>query len=703
MADDPTLPSEVEQTIEETTGGEIEAPRPANRKQAPSYKVVGDSKIPVSDKQGSVWKSRKEIAIKSLGDLPEAWEEAIRYFENDQTGHRQITSRHGVGNNVGNQRINENVTETENVIFANVTTMVPTLYARNPSIEITTDSEQFQRAATQVERLVNAIIAKRSHPGISLKSKAKRAVVTSLLTNRSWINIGWTFKDDSSDKAFDDLQRISEGYLKADTTKEIEELEGQLETLEKNIAILTPAGPWAKFKGPHQVLVDPASEEMDASDAKWIMVSDFMPTQSLLARYATKDRDSKQWKSIFAPTHIMRMSSDGEDSHEDIDAFSLFQSGKSAKDHGFEDEESFEAAQLTLVWFVWDKVTRRLLLFSDKDWAWPLWVWDDPYQLENFYPIYPLTFHLGPAGPMTKGEVSYYLDQQDAINEMNDEEKRARRWARKNIFFNKNLTNRDDVEAVLNGPDGTARGLDLPEGFRLQDVIGSVIPPGINIRELYDKELKYRAIDRISSVSETLRGAQFKTNTTNDAVQANVSASNMRVDEKSDAIEDWLGAIGWGLAQMCLINMDQEMVASFIGREQAEGWVNYSPEEIRANFSMRVVGGSSKKPTSQAKKSEALEMGQVLGQFVNAAPGPVLTIMLQVMEQAFDEIVMKQEDWTSLKEAIAQQAQQGPGGGGGEADPKEAIKQLLSQLPPQLQQQVVAALQQGGAAGQTMQ
>ena len=207
-----------------------------------------------------------------------------------------------------------------------------------------------------------------------------------------------------------------------------------------------------------------------------------------------------------------------------------------------------------------------------------------------------------------------------------------------------------------------------------------------------------------------MRGEQFKTNTNSAAVQANASAANMRVDEKSDQIEDWIGQIYWGIAQLCLMNMSREEVTNLIGEEEAAEWETMSPEEI-STLSQQVVGGSTKKPTSAAKKEEALEFGQVLGQFVNAAPGPVLKTMLQVMERAFDEVTMREEDWVELQEAIEQQsgAEQPPqeGQAGGQNDiataSPEQLQEVLAQLPPELKQQVKSSIESGVSPQQALQ
>ena len=693
------IPEDVDANIDASLGDDKPVRR--RRKREPAYRVVGDSKIPVSKATGKMWKSRVSQAKSHTEDVREAWSEAIRYFENDQLEHR-VRQQHASGNTLGNQKLNSNITETENVVFANVTTMVPALYSRNPEAEFTSNVESKKRLATITERLVNVLGGRKASPGINLKPKAKRSVVTCLLTNRAWIKIGWTAKQESSEQALEDLAKLAKQLEKAKDTKKIIEVEGKIQALEESIDILQPSGPFVKVKSPFEIHVDPSAKEIDLSDANWLIEEDILPTEFILAKYAKRKGKSNEFRSIYAPTHIMKVSlgEQNDDDNNSADNFSIFEEGKdTAKSFGFNDEIAFEKAKMTKVFKVYDKVTRRVLMFNSKDWTWPIWVWDDPDRLDTFYPFYPLTFFESPNGPLTKGEVSYYLDQQDAINEITDETRRARRWGRRNIFYNSNVLSQEDATIVLNGDDGTARGLNVPVETKLSDVIGSIPPPSIQFDKLFDKENYYRAIDRISSVGTVLRGEQFKTNTNQAAVQANSQAANMRVDEKGDQIEDWIGAIYWGIAQLCLQYMPVEQVVELVGEEAQEVWENLSPEEINS-LSLIVLGGTTKKPTSAAKKEEALEFGQVLGQFVNAAPGPVLKVMLQVMEKAFDEVTMREEDWTELIESIEQQAggdqqqQQGQGQEVAGASP-EQLQEMLAQLPPEVKQQVQSAIQSG--------
>ena len=605
MADQ--IPEEVDANIDASLGDS--APKKRSRKRRePTYQVIGDSKIPVSKATGKVWKSRVSQSLHHTKDVRELWNEAIRYFENDQSAHR-VSQEHASGNTLGNQRLNNNITETENVVFANVTTMVPALYSRNPEAEFTSNIESKKRLATITERLVNVLGGRKAAPGINLKPKAKRCVVTCLLTNRAWIKIGWTAKQESSEQALADLEVLAKQLVKAKDSKQITEIEGKLQALEDSIDILQPPGPLAKVKSPFEIMVDPNAKEIDLSDANWLIEEDIIPTQFILAKYAKKKGKTGEYKSVYQPTHVMKATLEGDDTENNsADNFSIFHTDKdqTAKSFGFNNDEAFEKAKMTKVYMVWDKVTRRVLMFNSKDWTWPIWVWDDPLQLDTFFPFYPLTFFESPSGPLTKGEVSYYLDQQDAINEITDEKRRWRKWARRNIFYNKNLVSQEDATAVLNGDDGTARPLDVPPDTRLQDLIASIPPPSIQFEKMFDKEDYYRAVDRISSVGTVMRGEQFKTNTNKAAVQVNSQAANMRVDEKSDQIEDWIGAIYWGIAQLCLLNMTKEQVMALIGEEVGE-WENMSPEEI-SSLSQQVIGGTTKKPTSAAKKGRGIRV-----------------------------------------------------------------------------------------------
>jgi hypothetical protein len=522
-----------------------------------------------------------------------------------------------------------------------------------------------------VEHVVNTLMNMKEAPGISLKSKSRRGVLSALLTNNAYLKIGWVQKQDSSQAAISQLQDLTRELNDAKDANAIRETEGKITGLMEKLSLLEPSGPTMKLVSPFRMYVDPTAKEPDHSDANWMAEYDFLPTSYIRAVYGKPGDNENSVVSVYEPTHVLNANSSVETNDEQVNTFSLINQtpNDDASIYGYKDNNAFIAAQYTKVWWVWDKTTRRVFLYADNAWEWPLWVWDDPLNLLRFYPYFRLWFHETPDGAQPKGEVTYYLDQQDAINEVNSEIAQARKWARRNIFYNKNGINQDDVEQILKGPDGTARGLDIPEGTKLADMFYSIIPPALSHPELFDNTKRFESINRITGINDALHGGQFKTNTTNQAIQTYEGSTDVRVDEKMDAIEDWIGDVGWSLAQLCLRYWTTQDVTDLIGSAAAEGWQQITDAaQLRAKLNLRVVGGSLEKPTSKNKQKQALAIGQVLGQFANSIPAAGM-VLLKVFERAFDNMVITEEDWDGLLQSMQDaqhQAGSGPGGPGAE-------------------------------------
>ena len=721
----------LEDALTQADVGLPEAPEPPA-----VYKAMPDSRIPVSSKRGGLWRSRRDIAKKQMGDLIDAWDEAIRYYNHDQADHRDGAGGGHTGRSVstaGNKnvarRLNDRFSSTENIVFSNINAQIPELYAKNPIVSVTNEmvgdpaltaaSDAYARA---LQKLIDKLFTMKYAPGVNIKPKAKKNVLIALLTNRAWFEVGYTNKDKSSEQAMVDLQSLSDELAKAKDDNEIREIEGALTALEEKVEFLQPSGPYVRIRMPHQVLVDPNSNDPWLGDANWIMIEDTLPTEYINAVYGEENEDTDEVRSIFEPTHVL--SAGGGGNEEDFTLFDKKENGYSA--YGFTSPDEFNKACMTRVWYVWDRVTRRLEMYADNDWKWPIWVWDDPYQLQGFYPLTPLWFHENPVAVYAKGEVSYYLDQQDQINEINDEKRRALLWARRNIFYNPETGITQEVaDRILKGPDGTATPIKLPEGMKGTEAIFSIPPPSTAFTQLFDKKDLYESIDRIANTSEVERGGQFKTNTTNKAIDYYSTMGNMRMDMRLDAIEDALGDVGWKLAQLCLRFMDPQTVQQITGLDVTQFWTPLDNLRDYARMSVTVIGGSTQKLTTQQKKQEAVQVGQVMAQYVRAAPASALKVSLDMLSKAFDDFMITKEDWDSIEQEVAAMAQSQQGGApgqapsGGGAPPQAgvppqpsgpqpgapqagggmqvaaAVVQALQQLPPPVLQAIGNALSQG--------
>lgn len=682
----------------------------------PVYRMLG-SKIPVSKHLGRLWSSRLEQSRTARRNSEEAWSEAIRYYENDQSEHRS-NAVDGGGSNPSKRLGGREQTSTENVVFANTTTMLPILYAKNPTVEITPTSEANKDWAAAAELLINKLFWMQTSPGVALKGTARRGVLWAQLTNSAYSKVGWVKKEDSGEQALEDLRKISLEYENAKTQKDIRIAEGKLMALEEKISLLTPAGPFAKLISPFRMFWDPTGIKPDHSDCGWAMEEDWLPTHYLNAVYG-RSQDGKT-VSVYQPTHVLNANAEANSNsqiEDDVNNFKLFSSEtdseQQAGKYGYKTGYAFEKSQYTKCYWVWDKTTRRLLLYASNKWDWPLWVWDDPLKLQEFFPYDHLWFHETVEGSQPKGEVTYYLDQQDSINANNATIDQARDWAKNHIIYNKNaITNVGDVENLIKGPDGNALGIDVPEGGKLEDVIKSMVPPALAYPDLLNNAAANEFINRVTGIMGAQQGAQFKTNTTNDAINFYQKNVDIRVDEKIDQIEDWIGKIGWKLLQLAAQNWEIEDVAELIDPEVAKGWKRVgSVDELRKNLSIRIVGGSTDKPTSKNKKNQALEITQIMGQFAGAVPA-VAIVMLKILERAFkDDITITESDWQLIMQSMndaMNQAGGGPGGAAGGAEGaapaggtqqdaviQEQIDKVLKTLPPEMQGQLQGMLDEG--------
>jgi len=722
---------ELDQKINKLVNDGVDVPvEEAENENEPMYRMMAEDRIAVSKKLGPLWKSRKKASLaklKNSGEL-KRWEEAVQYYRNDHHSQKDPHSSDEVGRDIGT-RLTTRGKETENIVFANTSSLVPAVYAKNPTVEISADNPEFEEFMKTAERLINALFRIKTAPGINLKPKARRAVINTTLTNEAWMEVGYVEKEMTSDEAIKELETLSKQLMEAKKPAEIKDIEGKLEALESKIDLLSPSSPFAKFKAPHDVLVDTDATMMD--ECRWIMYRDYVPTEMLKALYGKKDAESDEYMSIFKPSHIMKIDEDDLGNEDSENNFSFLRANdeKTHADYGFDDEYSYKRAQRTEVWYVWDKVVRRVYLFNACDWKWPLWVWDDPYQYPDFFPLVRLNFYDDPDGFYARSETLMFLDQQDAINAINNEVAKVRAYITGKVIYNSNVVKDDTVvENFLAGTEQkSALGVNVPLETDMTKLFVPFVPQSAQFLNtvIFDKGRLLEAIDRVSSVTSVMRGVEYKTNTTNKAIESYESTTQTRLDEKIDAVEEFIGEIGTKLLHVCLRNMSRDTVANILGEKDAMVW-----EEFRSafldqgiKFTATVVGGSTLKPTSAVKKQQAVQISQALGQFASAAPVAIL-IALKVMERAFDEVVIRDEDWQMIIQSIEQQLQRGQsapsedapaegqatGEGGEEPSGGELIQQmekLVDSLPDSAKQFLGQMIAQGTpireAVGQVVQ
>lgn len=681
---------------------DVDATMPQPKKKAPpAFKIYADSKIAVSKAVGKSWQVKYEAALNAFTQVHESWEEVFQYY-NAHQGKQHDTPR-------GSFKRGDS---SENVIFSNVNVMLPAVYSKNPDITCSTIDAADDPFCQSLQAFLNTAFKKKTM--LNAKAKLKKAAGFCLLTNMGVVKLDFVKKDDSVEIVAEELAKIATALQKAKDIKEVKELEGQLEALEAQMEVAEPSGFRLQGVLPHWLLVDPEAELPDGSDGKYMMERTFLATEYLRARFTEKDEDGTP-VLIYKPTHKAVLQGGGDrDEGMGMVLTAIEAETSMPTSHTDEERLSHIYQEMTECIWVWDKLTRRVFLFLKDDWTWPVWVWDDPLGLSRFFPYFIMSIAFSTGGTTSVGETSYYLDQQDEINDINRQVRRMRNSVFDYFFYNSDMIKDDQAEQFFSA----LRGLGSPNsshvlGVRLgqegdvKKAFMSLVPPSAEVEALFNKEPVLQSINRIANVSDALRGVQFKTNTNEKAVETYNDAVKLSVGYKVDALEDCIADLAYAVAEVAVQNYTQEDIADIVGEKYAQDWLQMTPKEFARTYNVEVVAGSTEKPTSLFKKKEAVEVAQAVGQFAKGAPGASMMIMLDMLQMAFPQVVVKPEHWDMLKREIAATMQQGistPGGGQvpqgqpqqGQPQQNPEVERLLAEAPPQIKERA-AQLAQSGA------
>jgi hypothetical protein len=674
-------------------------------KEPPAWQSIGHAAIRVSKAFGKNVERRKQAAINAMEIVRQAWDEAYRYYNHNQVRDdvfksqvRPTTFRQG--------------DSYENLVFSNTSVMIPAIYSKNPDVAFSTDQAEDKEFVNVLSKAVNAVFNKKSPRGINLKPRMKKAALHAELTNLGVIKLDYISKDSSLEKAQTDMDGLFERLEKAEDIKTVQEIEGQMMALETNMEWMEPSGFKLSIVLPTNLIIDPCAENEDASDANWLLEETYIATNFLNAKFTKKDDNERVL--LYKPTH--RIKTDGVGSREDALGLVLeaIEEGVEAKKGHTDDlRQSYIYQNMTKCFYYWDKSSRKIFLFVDNDWSWPVWAWEDDMKLSRFFPYFLIQFYPSTGGVVAPGEASFYLDQQDEINQINAEMRKIRRMVFNVLVYNNNKIKPDDAKKLANylknGTGDNILGINVDAGMSIRDAMETLAPPSINYEAVFNKQPIYQSIDRLSSVSDALRGSQLKANTTEDAVQAYVSAAQLRVSNRTDAIEECVQELAWAIAEILVSRATPEDVVGLVGEKNAAAWKSLSVEELNADYSVKVAAGSSEKPTSAFKKKEAIQISQAVGQFARAAPGSTLKVVLKLLQGAFPEVNISEEDWNSIDQEIQANLQRGvstggapqPGAGPGApsgAGPNGkagALQQQLESLPPEAKASIMQQIRSG--------
>ena len=614
----------------------------------PPYVLIGKASIPVPKKAGKRWEQSINEALTAFDSVRQSWN--LSYTEYRRTADLGV-SREGDPGETPNYFFENNT--DENLSRENIKTILRNTYTRNPSTELTAVDPEDEAFGQVSSAVLNALMQRKTYPGINIKPKVRNWIVHAHLTNFGILKVDFQDTVGSRGEGQARLFELQEKLAKAEKSEEIDALYAELEELHETLPTMRDAGIRVSNLSAGDLVVDPDCRNLDLSDAKWVAEFQWISDAFIKQRYLEKDEEGQWVRKADGKRPGAGFGESGEDQ-------------KSVTDRvinqiiGDTPESIQEARQKgkTRCVQVWDKLTHQISLWIDGAWDYPLWVWEDDLQLSRFYPYFILAFTDPINSIVQEGEAAQYYGHTKEINKINKRLSLIRRVAFGQLIYNSRKIKPDQVEKIVrhmkNSDEFDAFGVDWDPEVKLREMFDLFVPPDAELQVLYDKTGLQKVVDRINSQSEIARGGQFKTNTTNKAVEAYSNIQAGVIGELTDAIEEAMEDVIHALLEIIVSKYTQEQIAQLVGLSMAEGWTPMSVQEFNSRYSLTIASGSTEKPTSENKKAQAIQLSQSIGQVGQATPMTTLKIMFRLFSKAFPDFIFTKEDEEMLmKEAEA--------------------------------------------------
>lgn len=628
-----------EEIVEDIVTGDVEEAL-SDDDQAPLYQLIGNASVPVSKKAGKRWNDRIKAALEVYASERDIWAETFRMYR--LTGDMEMAGSEHVY-----AHLFENDTD-ENILRENVKLLLRSTYARNPSIEVSTTSNEKKDMAKALELTVGALLNRKQNPGLNGKARLRRQIVHAHLTNFGILKLNWQDKKGSQQEALQELYTLQKELSKVEDVPKIEELYAKLEQLEDELPLHNLAGLGLSNLLPHKLIIDPECSQNDLSDCNWMAEEIWFKKEYIDDRFYERQEDGGRLRKSDKQKKDVREDTIGNSTGDDIRARVAAQ----VMDATTEERQQYLEKGKVKCYMVWDRLTRQISLYEDGDWSYPLWVYEDNLKLTRFYPHFIVSYSEPIDGIVQPGETSQYIGQQREINKINRKMAYIRDVAFGAVIWNSKKLKGSEatrlIEHLKNPTKVEAFGLEWDEELKIDDLLHSFVPPVAKYQELFNKQDLLAVANRISATNDAMKGEQFKTNTNTSAVNTYNQAANMTTSELTDIVEDAVEELGWAICEVVVSKFTKDDVINLIGNEYGQHFTPMTVEELNREFGLTVVAGSTEKPSSMQKKTEAMNIAQALGQVGQGAPLTTMKIIGRMFSEAFSEFLFTKEDEDSL-------------------------------------------------------
>lgn len=450
-----------------------------------------------------------------------------------------------------------------NLFFRMLRTVVPRIYFRDPSLSVIASkpgAEQ-QVFAQLIERIDNKLIRT-----MHVKEQMKRAVHNTWMFGTGAVKVGWGAEFTPTPELFN--------------TGAPEEFKSNMTRRVEYNATITNNMPWLMSVHPGTLIVPKGL--------------DYFPNTPWVATWIRRSIDDVQADPRLK--NVKNLHASG---------------GKMFNSMGVVSSKNDFSDMVDLV-EIRDLRTRKVIVLAPYASDRVLYFGDDELQNNNRSNIYPIIFN--PDDEIFWGVPDSVIlePHQLEINEIRTLEMKHRRMSLVKLLYKDKAIDPAEIEKLLNGDvlaavrvNGELSDID---SFQVSDIPQSLIQASMEV------QADVRDVMGFSRNQAGDYSAQ-KSHNAPTAVEARIvqASSEIRVDERRDAIADVLVSSFEDINDLCFNRWDDEQVVQVIGPDAMPVWVAFKPEMLKAaKYSLQVEPDSNLPITKDMREAKALNVYNLL-------------------------------------------------------------------------------------------
>jgi hypothetical protein len=472
-----------------------------------------------------------------------------------------------------------------NMAFSTINVIGPSVSVNYPKITVNARRPEDADRATVTEAILNYWWR---HYGC--QRQFRKAVKDKLVIGHGWVKTGYRFVEEEKVKEIDpnvDFNDVSD----------VEETNVETEM------VIIEDRPFVERVSPFDIYVDPDGISMD--DIKWIAQRIKRP----LADVRNDRRYNSNARAEVQPTQYSKFALDGQSPRP-----------------SYTKEDSYVE-----VWEFYDITKGTMCIFADGSDKFLVQPTKIPFAFGHPFVMlrnYDVPEHFYPMGELEAIEGLQHELNETRTQMMNHRKRFSRKWLYKESAFD---------------PDGRAM-LESDEDNVMVPVVGdeplggviSPMPAVINPPEFYNQSsLISGDMDRVSGVSDYMRGAMPEIRRTATEAAIAQDASNARAAEKLAGIELEIAACAGRLVALAQQYMTGEQVARVVGSNAIPLWVKFDRDYIAGEFDFEVEGGSTQPVNESFRRQMALQLVDAMAPFVQAGVVDMGALARHVLQFGF--------------------------------------------------------------------